>query len=100
MIVHEISMRPEGPVVDRPGRKAGIQLEKGRSAEGAAHDTMRSSGCRAFSAPFPTSNLIPALRPGLLTVGPSGLIDNMVTLAPRIYVAENTHGITPLRNRQ
>jgi hypothetical protein len=31
-------LRPEGPIVARPGRKAGIKMEEQMSAEGAAHE--------------------------------------------------------------
>jgi hypothetical protein len=31
-------LRPEGPIVARPGRKAGIKMEEQMSAEGAAQN--------------------------------------------------------------
>jgi hypothetical protein len=62
--------RPEGPEVNRPGREAGNKVACEMSAEGAAHNEILE--CRAFSA-HSFVCLFPALRPGLLTSGPSGL---------------------------
>jgi hypothetical protein len=64
-----LSPRAGGPSVGSPARQGGVF--KG------APDT-RSEGpalrlCRTFGAPYQCT-LIPALRPGLLSVGPSGLI--------------------------
>jgi hypothetical protein len=64
----EDSIRSEGPAVARPGRQAGIESIEGMSAEGAVQagvSPLRGSTC--------LSCLIPGLRPGLASAGPSGL---------------------------
>jgi hypothetical protein len=50
--------RAEGPIANRPGRKAGQQVDVEMSTEGAAHNNIEE--CRSFSA----HSLIPLL-PGL-----------------------------------
>jgi hypothetical protein len=64
-----LSPRAEGPSVSSPARQGGVfkgLLTRGPKA--------RHSGCVAPSALLTNARLIPALRPGLLSVGPSGLI--------------------------
>ena len=61
--------RAEGPSVSSPARQGGVF--KGSLTRGPKD---RHSGCVAPSALLLTNaRLIPALRPGLLSVGPSGL---------------------------
>jgi hypothetical protein len=65
-----LSRRAEGPSVTSPARESGVL--KGPLTRGPKD---RHSGCVAPSALLLTNALlIPALRPGLLSVGPSGLI--------------------------
>jgi hypothetical protein len=65
-----LSPRAEGPSVSSPARQGGVF--KGSLTRGPQD---RHSGCVAPSALLLTNaRLIPALRPGLLSVGPSGLI--------------------------
>jgi hypothetical protein len=68
--IMQFLLRPEGPPVNRPGRKAGNVENYKMSAEGAA---LHVQFCAAPSALEPLNHLFPALRPGLLTGGPSGL---------------------------
>jgi hypothetical protein len=63
-----LSPRAEGPSVSSPARQGGVfETPRPRGPKGPA---LRL--CRTFGAPFDT-RLIPALRPGLLSVGLSGL---------------------------
>jgi hypothetical protein len=63
-----LSPRAEGPSVSSPARQGGVletPLTRGPKD--------RHSGCVAPSALLTNARLIPALRPGLLSVGLSGL---------------------------
>jgi hypothetical protein len=63
-----LSPRAEGPLVSSPARQGGVfktPLTRGPKD--------RHHGCVAPSALLLNARLIPALRPGLLSVGPSGL---------------------------
>jgi hypothetical protein len=63
-----LSPRAEGPSVSSPAREGGVfktLLTRGPKD--------RHSGCVAPSALLLNARLIPALRPGLLSVGLSGL---------------------------
>ena len=72
LYVH-LALRPEGPPGNSPGLTSGVRELDGISAEGAALSRPRVMKYRAFGARFSTT-LIPALRPGLFTAGPSGLV--------------------------
>ena len=72
LFVHS-ALRPEGPPGNSPGRQAGVGDFDGMSAEGAALSRQGIVKYRAFGARFSTT-MIPALRPGLFTYGPSGLM--------------------------
>jgi hypothetical protein len=63
-----LSSRAEGPSVSSPARQGGVfktPLKRGPKE--------RYSGCVAPSALLLHARLIPGLRPGLLSIGPSGL---------------------------
>ncbi len=64
--------RPGGPELNSPGRQAGIREADQMSAEGTVLKRGRIIKCRAIGART-LEILIPALRPGLLTDGPTGL---------------------------
>ena len=63
-------MRPEGPVVNSPGREAGAAGRAMLSAEGAALEILWVPRLRRSDSRLSAT---PASRPGLLTAGPSGL---------------------------
>ena len=71
-------LRPEGPTVRRPGRKAGIPFRM--KIERRGRGTIEFSGA-APSALRLSAIFIPALRPGLFIAGPSGLNGHKITLA-------------------
>ncbi len=64
--------RPERPGLNSRGRQARVRDADQMSAEGEVLKRGRIIKCRAFGAPT-LEILIPALRPGLLTDGPTGL---------------------------
>jgi hypothetical protein len=83
-------VRHEGPVFNRPGRKAGMEKGQKMSAESAALSWTEQSMsianaccmrgmalCRTFGAHFGYL-YFPARRPGLLNAGPSGLLYRMI----------------------
>ena len=64
----DASFRSEGPAENRPGREAGIRLQRDMSSEGATLPVvphLRSS--------FIFPSFFPALRPGLISAGASRL---------------------------
>src|SRR5207247_5858844 len=73
------ALRPEGPAVHRPPQSGRSLAREKTSAEGAAPAVIqedRSKTNKASVAPsalIHLCDLIPASRPGLCTVGPSGL---------------------------
>jgi hypothetical protein len=86
-------LRPEGPAVRRPGRKAGIRFRM--KIEHRRRGTIEFSGA-APSVLHLSAIPIPALRPGLFIAGPSGLSGNKITLAgtkSRFPVLIVPHGI-------
>jgi len=74
-------VRSEGPVVNRPGRKAGIREETSKGALKARHPSKEGFTISADSNIFGAApsalmfdlTLTPASRPGLFAGGPSGL---------------------------
>jgi len=79
-------MRPEGPVVNSPGREAGVAGKVMLSAEGAALEALWVTRLRRSASRV---SVIPASRPGLLTAGPSGLILWIVITAVFRFVHGN-----------
>ncbi len=63
--------RPEGPELNNPGRQVGVK-DADQMRAGAELKRGRIIKCRTFGART-LEILIPALRPGLLTDGPTGL---------------------------
>ena len=73
------ALRPEGPAVHRPPQSGRSLAREKTSAEGAAPTVIQEDRPKtnkasvAPSALIHVCDLIPASRPGLCTVGPSGL---------------------------
>ena len=87
-----LSSAPPGLVKEfRDGREAGVRVGSITSREGAALNTYGLKNiCEAFNETVPHLrrsslfvNLIPALRPGLFTAGPSDLKSGFETASKR-----------------
>ena len=71
--VAKLSLSPEGAQENSPGREPGVRITKLQSPEGATLKSIDRIHCAAPSGLETHSSAPPGLRPGLFSVGPTGL---------------------------